>query len=402
MKMKRVLAVALAAVMVVGMLTACGESDGGSSPETSAAPGGNVGGEVAVSEWEIPVLSAITGPVSFVGEPAIWAANYAAEQINAEGGIRGVPVKIVPYDTEFDPQKGMQYISQLQDSALFIGGCVAAPVCEAEAQVLYEEHIPNIGSYVSSALNEYGPYVCAYMGDSEVLDMEMAKAWMAAKGYKKMVMFFSPDDTAQAATVDRFKAEIPEFSGAVEVPTGTVDCGPMAVQAMGMDADCFWLGCRTDEAAKVCKELVERGAVSSGEQIFATFAAMGAGFLEIAGDAAEGTYAYNMLDADSTNPVWVKLSEEYRADHNGDAPTYPPIQGFYNMITALKDCFEDLEITGDPANLAEEREAIANWLYNSPEIEGCQGPFSWKDGVMQCEAPIMQVTGGAYKVTELK
>ncbi len=390
--MKKVLALVVA-VLMLGSLMA-----GAAFAEEPAAEGG----EVAVAEWEIPVLSAITGPVSFVGEPAIWAANYAAEKINAEGGIEGVPVKIVPYDTEFDPQKGMQYITQLQDTALFIGGCVAAPVCEAEAQILYEEHIPNIGSYVSSALEEYSPYICAYMGDSEILDMELCKQWLEAKGYEKLVMFYSPDDTAQAATVERFSQEVPQYVGAVEVPTGTIDCGPLAVQAMNMGADAFWLGCRTDEAAKCCKELVERGAVESGEQIYATFSAMGAGFLEITGETAEGTYAYNMLDVDCPEETWQELYAAYQADHNGDVPSYPPIQGFYNMIVALKACFEDLHITGDPAKLAEEREAIAEWLNNSPEIEGCQGPFSWVNGVMQIEAPVVQVQDGKYVVVTME
>ena len=389
--MKKVLAIIIAAMMLTSLMAgaAFAAEDGADSA-------------VAVSEWEIPVLSAITGPVAFVGEPAIWAARYAAEQINAAGGIEGVPVKIVPYDTEFDPQKGMQYISQLQDTALFIGGCVAAPVCEAEGQILFEEHIPNIGSYVSDALEDYGPYVCAYMGDSKIIDIEKAQEWLAKYGLEKVVVFYSPDDTAQAATVERFKELVPEYVGAVEVPTGTIDCGPMAVQAMNMGADAFWLGCRTDEAAKICKELVERGAVKEGTQIFATFAAMGAGFLEIAGETAEGTYAYNMLDVDCQTDTWQALAEQYRADHNGDAPSYPPIQGFYNMIVALKACFEDLGITGDPAKLMEEREAIAQWLFNSPEIEGCQGAFSWVDGAMQVETPTLQVQNGEYVVVTLE
>ena len=69
--MKKVLALVVA-VLMLGSLMA-----GAAFAEEPAAESG----EVAVAEWEIPVLSAITGPVSFVGEPAIWAANYAAEKI---------------------------------------------------------------------------------------------------------------------------------------------------------------------------------------------------------------------------------------------------------------------------------------------------------------------------------
>ena len=50
----------------------------------------------------------------------------------------------------------------------------------------------------------------------------------------------------------------------------------------------------------------------------------------------------------------------------------------------------------------EEREAIAQWLFNSPDIEGCQGTFSWVGGAMQVETPTLQVQNGEYVVVTLE
>ena len=48
---------------------------------------------------------------------------------------------------------------------------------------------------------------------------------------------------------------------------------------------------------------------------------------------------------------------------------------------AIKQCFEELQITGDPDNAEAEKEAIAEWLYNSPYDSRNSGRFplgEWK------------------------
>ena len=77
-------------------------------------------------------------------------------------------------------------------------------------------------------------------------------------------------------------------------------------------------------------------------------------------------------------------------------PSVPPITGYYNTMIALKLCYEELEITGDPAKLDEEREAIANWFYNSPVIEGCQGEFQWVNGAMMTDALMFRIENGEF------
>ena len=266
MNLKKILSLALALIMVFA-LVACGGNSSGASTDNSAASSGS--GEsaasagtaednpVAVDKWVIPVLSARTGPISYVGEPAIWGAQYAAEVINAEGGIRGVPVEVVPYDTEFDAQVGAQIAAGLVDDALFMVGCMAAPVSQAISTIVADAKMPNVGSYSYPEIRlENAPYLCGYMSDSEAGDLAAATQWIKDNGFKSIVLFYTPSDTSQAATYATFEANLAAESGAemvgtVEVETGTLDCGPAAVQGLGYNADAYFICLRADEAGKV-------------------------------------------------------------------------------------------------------------------------------------------------------
>lgn len=406
--MKKILSMILALSLVLAMLAGCSSSGSGNSqaPGTNPPAGTQseepTGGDnaVAVSEWVIPVLSARTGPISYVGEPAIWAAQYAAEIINAEGGIRGVPVRVEPYDTEFTAEVGAQIASRLADDTLFMLGCMAAPVSLAISQIAYDAKMPNVGSYSYPEIrDEFAPYLCGYMSDSEAGDLSACTQWCSANGYKKIVLIYTPSDTSQAATKKLFDEQLGgygiEVAGTVEVETGTLDCGPAAVQALGYGADAYFICLRADEAGKLINELRARG-VDSGDKICATFSAFGTTLLDIAGSNAEGIYIWNKLDPNYQGATWQKLVEAYKPDFNGEMPSVPPITGYYNTMIALKLCYEELEITGDPAKLDEEREAIANWFYNSPVIEGCQGEFQWVNGAMMTDALMFRIENGEF------
>ena len=146
--MKKIIALLLALVMILALI-GCGRdpyhricAPSKVPPTTGSASATPDDNPVVVKEWVVPVLSARTGPVAYVGEPAIWAAEYAAKMINDSGGIRGVPVKVVPYDTEFTAEVGAQIASRLADDTLFMLGCIAAPVSLAISQIAYVPRCP--------------------------------------------------------------------------------------------------------------------------------------------------------------------------------------------------------------------------------------------------------------------
>lgn len=406
---KRIVSIALVAAMAVSM-AACG---GNSNPpadtpkdDTSAAAP-EVGGEVAVDEWNIPVLSAVTGAIAFVGKPASWAAQYACDVINEQGGINGVPVSVEIFDTKFDTAEVASCLSQVVDDSLIVLGPMDAPAGEVAGQIIYDAQVPNIGCYsYDEARANYAPYATGYMTDSEEGDVKAAEKWIKLNpDIKKVVIFTCPSDASQVATADLLEEFLPtidvEVAGVVEVETDTLDCGPAAVQALNYGADGYISVLRADENAKVVMELRSRG-VDEGRRITCGFSAFSDNYIGVAGaEALDGTYIWNKLDPTYDGPEWNKLVEAYTAEF-GSAPTSNPVPDFYDAMMAIKQCFEELQITGDPANAEAEKLAIAEWLNNSPTIHGLQGDFHWENGKKIADYKYFQFEGDQYVAVDVE
>ncbi len=342
--------------------------------------------EAVVDEWVIPVLSAETGAIAYVGKPASWAAQYAADKINEEGGINGAPVTLKFYDTQFDVAEVASDLSLVVDDSLIVVGPMDAPGGEVAGQIIYDAQIPNIGTYsYEDSRTAYAPYAIAYMSDSEEGEVIAAEKWLDLNpDIESVVIFTCPSDSSQVASTemltDFFEERGVEVKGVVEVETDTLDCGPAAVQALNYGADGYVSVLRSDENAKVVSELRTRG-VDEGRRITCGFSSYSDNYLDVVGaDDLDGTYIWNKLDPNYEGEDWQELVAAYQEDFDGDSPVANTVPDYYNAIMAIKQCFEDLGITGDPDKFDEEKEEIANWLYNSPAIHGIQGDFTWEDG----------------------
>lgn len=396
-RMGRIAAMGLALMLTLGAVAGCNSKGNDSSTKDTKSNASTTGGEakdnsdagdsqVAVSEWVIPVLSAETGAIAFVGKPASWAAQYAASVINEQGGINGVPIKVVTYDTKFDTAEAVSAMSQVVDDSLIVVGPMDAPGGQAAGQLAFDARVANIAAYSYADVRaEYSPYAISYMTDSEEGD------WLAAQQWKKLnddiktvVIFTCPTDSSQMATTKLLEENLPsigiEVLKVVEVETGTLDCGPAAIQAINAGADGYISVVRADENAKVVAELRARG-VEEGRRITCGFSSYSSNYIDVVdAGALEGTYIWNKLDPSYNGAEWNTLVEAYKKDFDGAAPTSNPVPDFYNALMAIKQCYEELGITGDPAKYDEEKTAIAEWLYNSPVITGIQGDYQWVDG----------------------
>jgi branched-chain amino acid transport system substrate-binding protein len=78
-----------------------------------AASTGIAQDKVVVTEWQIPFLNCLTGPLASHGSMYQWSTNQAAADINKAGGIAGKPVKVIGVDTANDPQKGTVEMARL-------------------------------------------------------------------------------------------------------------------------------------------------------------------------------------------------------------------------------------------------------------------------------------------------
>ena len=90
----KIAAAAFAAAMFTLGVTACGGSDDSS--------------ETGSDSWRIGLEAPLSGDLQTLGEGMLNGAELAADQINADGGLEGKDIQIVPIDDAGDPATGVK------------------------------------------------------------------------------------------------------------------------------------------------------------------------------------------------------------------------------------------------------------------------------------------------------
>ena len=82
-------------------------------------------------ELPVVVLSQESGEYESIGKSALWAAEYAAAQVNKNGGVNGCNVRIVSENTSSDNSKALslyQGASRTAFCSAWPGGCTGDSV----------------------------------------------------------------------------------------------------------------------------------------------------------------------------------------------------------------------------------------------------------------------------------
>lgn len=94
----------------------------------------------------VAVVTFVSGSGAVVGGPSVNSAKLTIDQINAAGGINGVPIKVNFYDEAGGASKNIATFRQVADTADVVIGYVSSSDCLAVAQVAEELEVPTIFS----------------------------------------------------------------------------------------------------------------------------------------------------------------------------------------------------------------------------------------------------------------
>jgi branched-chain amino acid transport system substrate-binding protein len=148
------------AVTTVGLAGCSGDGgDGGGDGGDGGGDGGDGGdggGSTTMApEGDIVIGNAapLSGPITPWGVLHRAGLEFAAEQINADGGVGGRNVTVVSQDTQADPSTASTTVSRLvsEDDAVALTGPVLSNVGITVRQVAEEEQVPHIPNLAASA-----------------------------------------------------------------------------------------------------------------------------------------------------------------------------------------------------------------------------------------------------------
>jgi len=358
----------------------------------------HAGDAVAVKEWKIPMLTVLTGPVAFAGVQAKWAAEYAVKEINAAGGIRGVPVRLTVYDTALDNAKAVQAMARAIPGSLVVLGPMDGRGSGAVAQQLLDNKILSLDSNTNATmLSSSKPYSVSYMQDPSKGNVVGAKKWFQLEPWiKSVAMFYDPADPASKDAIDKFQANIAS-SGVkvvpIEITAGQLDFGPPVLKAMSQKVDGYFSSYLTPNHVAIAKELYNRG-ITKGTELIGSMAGDGPELFTVGKGYLENSYFCENLSPVNTSPRYRKLVEAFKKDFKGQLPNNT--MNFCDAVYSIKTAIETLKITGDPQKLAEERKAIDDFLYNSPELEGLQFNYRNVNGEKVAPFFLLQIKNNQF------
>lgn len=335
--------------------------------------------------YQLPLLLPLTGTLSSLGEDAEWAADYAVGEINASGGIRGVPVQIVKYDSKNSRQQAKKYAGEIGEKYRFFIGPIDSVGTAAIAEHVKETGTPNIAAYsYASVRQQTRPYGITYMSDSSAGEKQAVKRWKELNpDIRKTVVLVTKNENSQMETAEDLKAYLPKLSMSV-VSVVAVDLSEQnglraAAQALNAKADGYIVLARADEYGPVLAELRKRG-ITEGRRFTASFASYDRTLIRTYASELRDTYVWNKFDLNYQGKNWKALRRQYRSAHHGSDPDTSIVSDIYNAVFAWKQCVETLGLKPEPENLRKEKQAIARWLYQSPVLNGVQGAYQWKNG----------------------
>lgn len=313
-------------------------------------------GAWAQATTKIGFHAGLTGPASADGNSALAAAKLAIEQANAAGGVNGKKLELVVYDDQGKPEQAVPVANKLvgDGARAVISAGFSAP-SRAAAPVFQKAQIPYIASIAfAPEVTRTGNYMFRVTSVGEVQGRAAAKVVGSVLHKKRVVMLtiktdfgktlaagfkeaagkfgvelvkeyeYAPSDRQFGPLIASIKADQPE----VVYATGFYfTAGPLAAQL---------------RSAGVLADIVGAESLSSQQ------------YIDIAGQAAEGTVITNVIDWGSQLPEVVNFLTSYEAatKSKAEAVSASTHAAATVLIAALRKAGTD-----DPAKLRTALEA---------------------------------------------
>lgn len=341
--MKKVLTLLVALLMVVGLFAEVGVTDD----------------EILIGSFQ-----ALSGPISFIGQPMTKGMEAYFNWVNDNGGVNGRKIKLLVADDQFNPAKTTVEVKRLveSDGVFSIVGGLGTPGVLAVMDYLNSNEVPFVyqgsgTSLLSFPPKEYifpvqpnytveGNIVANYFADIGYTDiaivyrnaddgkefMEAAKELLESRGIDATFIPVNPTATDFSAEVTKLITDRPEAIGVMLYGT---------------------------QAPNFIKQAKQYGLRDT--EYVTSYPNASVSFIDLLGDAAEGVKTMAWVDVDFTDPESPAL-EIYGKYNNGEIPNAYAVAG----LIAAETFTEGVRRAGE--NLT--RETLVNALETFDNWQG--------------------------------
>src|SRR5260370_14879846 len=216
---------------------------------------------------KIGCLVPLSGKGAEWGQTAKISMEIAVEEINAAGGIGGLPIELICYDTQTLEAEGLKAVSRLvdRDKVLAISGPCFSSVFETIAPQL-ERLKTVINSYCSAKPGLSAMSIWAFRNTltSDNQLKPVVAAWVKEYHPKKVVIIYDAEDAVSkphglALLPGLFKDNGVEVLDLLSYRTKDTDYSAQVTKAKSLGAEGIGLGSCYQNAAAIAKEMQKQG-----------------------------------------------------------------------------------------------------------------------------------------------
>ncbi len=336
-------------------------------------------GKLSGDTVKIGGIYSVSGVCAEWGTAAKISAEIAVEEINAAGGIGGVPIEMVWYDVGCKAPPAIPVIEKLakQDKVLVVNGPCQSSVCEVIFPKLNRLKVPMI-SFCSAkpGLSALSPWAFRNtLTSDKQLDPSITK-WKEKYGIKSAVILYNSEDAVSTVEGQKIMPVLFEKHG-IELKkmftfqTQTVDFAPFITEIKALNPDGIAVGSCYEAGAKIAIEAKKQGLnlPMLGGACNST-----PGLIEIGGAAVEGYYGSTAAwVGGNPDPRMVSYLEKFiERSAGGKEPPYGGPRS-YDNIYIIKKIMEEEGVTNKPGDLAKDRDKIRQGWEKLKNYNGISG-----------------------------
>ncbi|NQU24569.1 MAG: ABC transporter substrate-binding protein [Candidatus Nealsonbacteria bacterium] len=328
---------------------------------------------VEPGEVRIAGIYPLTGRASTFGISAKNGVELAVEEINAAGGVDGVPIVHMEADTQTDVklavsayQKAIS-VDNVQASIGFVSSGEAmacAPLAERYESVMIT---PVAGT---AELRTAGEYVFRTREDSALQAKALAEYAHNTMRVKRVAIFYENAANAIAYSEAFSAAFGGEVVARLTYEQDTHDFKPMLLQLKkGPAVDAVYAPGISTQIGMIRMILRQAAEVGLDTQWLSSAGIEDPKLFELAGDRAEGViYVASSFYVDSAHPRTRAFVESYRKRFNDEPSVYAA--NAYDTVYLLAEAWQDGVLSG---------EALVKALYRIKDHDGASGMITFDE-----------------------
>jgi branched-chain amino acid transport system substrate-binding protein len=328
---------AITAILMAACAPVQPVSQGGEAAETTAETAAETTSETTAEEGPIyiGVSGPLTGPTARYGEQWQKGFDLALDEINGAGGINGRPIEYIFEDTQSDPKQSVVVAQKfVADPRIIVElGDFSSTASMAASQIYERGGLVQFGFTNSHPdfTSAGGEYTWSNSVTQAQASPALADYAITDLGLTRLAVFYINNDWG-ASSFELFAPRVEELGGEI-VSTAPylaeeVDFRSALTAARDANPDAIILFSYQADGALIAQQVKQAGLEVP---LVGASPIQSPDYLELGGDAVEGTYILGQFLDTDTRPHVKSVVDKYIAKYN-ETPDYFAMHAYDTMI----------------------------------------------------------------------